>query len=171
MPTYTAADAECLVYTFKEGLLSKVAHDLKLRVATFELTVAEDAIEGRFDPSSLRVVCARKDGQDDPSVLSESDKAKIKKNIRADVLQTKRYDSITFRSTEVARDSDQATVRGELTLHGVTRPIVAQVRREGSWWQTEVTLHQPDFGIKPFSAMLGALKVQPDVRVQLRVPA
>lgn len=171
MPTHTAADAECLVFTFKEGLLSKVAHDLKIRVTSFELSVEEGSVKGTFDPTSLRVVCARKDGRDDPSALSESDKAKIEENIRKDVLETKRHGTITFVSSEVALEGDRATVKGELTLHGVTRPITAQVTREGDSWTTEVPLRQPDFGIKPFSAMLGTLKVQPEVRVRLRVPA
>ncbi len=170
MPTYTATDAECLVFTFKEGLLSKVAHDLKIRVTSFQLSVDESAVKGSFDPTSLQVVCARRDGQDDQNALSDGDKAKIEQNIRKDVLEAKRHGAITFASTEVSRNGDHATVRGDLTLHGVTRAISARVTREEDWWTTEVRLHQPDFGIKPFTAMLGTLKVQPDVRVQLRVP-
>jgi hypothetical protein len=34
----------------------------------------------------------------------------------------------------------------------------------------EIKLHQPDFGIKPFTAALGALKVKPDVVVRVSVP-
>jgi len=34
----------------------------------------------------------------------------------------------------------------------------------------EVPIHQPDFGIKPYSAMLGALKVKPDLVVRCSVP-
>jgi len=30
MPRYDQTQAECLVFTFKEGLLSKIAHDLKV---------------------------------------------------------------------------------------------------------------------------------------------
>ena len=32
MPKYDENQAECLIYTFKDGLLSKVAHDLKIKV-------------------------------------------------------------------------------------------------------------------------------------------
>ena len=32
-------------------------------------------------------------------------------------------------------------------------------------------LHQPDYGIMPYSAMLGALKVQPKVKVVFSAPA
>ena len=35
MPHYDATTAECLVLTYKEGLLSAVAHDLEIRVARF----------------------------------------------------------------------------------------------------------------------------------------
>jgi hypothetical protein len=34
-----------------------------------------------------------------------------------------------------------------------------------------VRLHQPDLGIKPYSAMLGTLKIQPGVAVEISVPA
>jgi hypothetical protein len=34
----------------------------------------------------------------------------------------------------------------------------------------EVKIHQPDFGIKPYTAALGALKVKPDVLVRVSVP-
>jgi hypothetical protein len=36
---------------------------------------------------------------------------------------------------------------------------------------SEVRVHQPDFGIKPYSAALGALKVQADVTVKVSAPA
>src|SRR4051812_4209200 len=45
------ASAECLVYTFKEGLLSAVAHDLKIRVERFEIEVTPG--EGGAPPSSV----------------------------------------------------------------------------------------------------------------------
>ena len=37
-------------------------------------------------------------------------------------------------------------------------------------WVAELKLHQPDFGIKPYSAALGALKVKPDILVRVSVP-
>ena len=35
----------------------------------------------------------------------------------------------------------------------------------------EITLKQPDFGIKPFRTALGTLKVKPEVIVRVEVPA
>ena len=61
-------------------------------------------------------------------------------------------------------------VTGNLTLHGQTRTVSATIREDGSSWTTDVTLQQPDFGIKPYKALGGALKVKPEVRVTVRVP-
>ncbi|NOY93167.1 MAG: YceI family protein [Deltaproteobacteria bacterium] len=173
MPTYDASSASCLVYTFKDGLLSKVAHDLKLSCERFTLDVADDKskLEATFQLSSLVVECARKDGRDAPGGLSDSDKRKIEKNMAADVLHTKRHAEARFVATEVTPDGEGFRVTGDLTLHGQTRPISARVDKRGDRFVTELALNQPDFGIKPFSAMLGTLKVKPEIRVELSVPA
>jgi len=173
MPKYDASAAHCHVFTFKDGLLSKVAHDLKLEVTRFSVDVAEDQskLEASFDLASLKVVCARKDGRDDPGSLSDSDQRKIEKNMAADVLHTKRHAEARFAATEVTPDGEGFRVHGDLTLHGQTRPISARVERRGDRFVTELTLNQRDFGIKPFSAMMGTLKVKPEVRIELSVPA
>jgi hypothetical protein len=44
------------------------------------------------------------------------------------------------------------------------------VRAEGDRWVAEMNIHQPDFGIKPYTAALGALKVKPEVMVRISVP-
>ena len=173
MPQLDASTAEVLVYSFKDGLLAKLAHDLKMRVSSFTIDIADDqsSVTARFDPSSLEVVCARKDGRDDTGTLSAGDKKKIYKNITQDVLRTKKHGGdITFRSTSIEGEGDARTITGDLTLHGQTRSVTARVRAEGDSWVTSVTLHQPDFGIRPFKALGGALKVQADVRVDVRAP-
>jgi polyisoprenoid-binding protein YceI len=167
MARYDASNAEVLVFSYKDGLLAKMAHDLKIRVERFTIEVDDEtrAVEARFDPKSLRVVCARKDGRDDPGTLSSGDVQKVHANIEKDVLDVKRHPEITFRSREVVETERGHRVAGDLTLHGQTRPVIAEVIREGEKLRTEIRLHQPDFGIKPFTAALGALKVKPDVLV------
>jgi polyisoprenoid-binding protein YceI len=44
-----------------------------------------------------------------------------------DFLDVERFPTIEFRSTTVARTDDGYTVSGDLTLHGVTRPVVLKV--------------------------------------------
>jgi polyisoprenoid-binding protein YceI len=70
----------------------------------------------------------------------------------------------------VARDGDRARIEGDLTLHGVTKPISVEARDDGQHWNAKIVLDQRDYGIKPFSAMLGALKVKPNVEVTISVP-
>lgn len=167
MTQYDASSAECLVFTFKDGLLSPIAHDLKIRVGRFTVNVSEDAIDGEFDASSLQVQCAMRDGREDESALSRGDKQKIEGNIRKDVLASSRFPSVRFVSSAIS----ESEVRGELSLRGKSRPIVVKTSQVGDEQFAEVTVHQPDFGIKPFTAALGTLKVKPDVRVQLRIRA
>ncbi len=158
------------MFTFKQGLLSAIAHDLKLEVVTHEVRVLGDSkVEATFDARSIRVVCARKDEADDPAALSVSDKKKIEATIAADVLAVKRFPEIRFASTSVEPAGEGFFVRGDLTLHGVTRSISFTTRTEGARRVAEVTLHQPDFGIVPYRAMLGALRLRPDVRVRIEV--
>ena len=166
--------SSCTVFTFKEGVLSAIAHDLKLRVATLDVKVTGDTeIVATFDARSLRVVCAQKNGTDDTGALSASDRQKIEETIAKDVLESRRFPEIRFASTAVERShgGDTYLVRGDLTLHGVTRSISFTARTEGALRVAEVTLHQPDFGITPYRAMLGALKLRPDVRVRVEVSA
>jgi polyisoprenoid-binding protein YceI len=165
-------DASCQIFTFKEGLLSRIAHDLEIRVEKLSVTIDEDAarVEASFDARTLRVVRALDGGREKTGALSADDRAKIEKTIQREVLETSRHPEIRFRSTRVTRDGDRATVEGELTLHGVTRRITLAARVDGDAWTTEVELHQPDFGITPYTAALGTLRVKPSVRVRLHVP-
>ncbi|MEZ4248058.1 MAG: hypothetical protein R3B99_07445 [Polyangiales bacterium] len=39
MSTFDATRAECSVFTYKDGLLSKIAHDLRVKVERFEVKV------------------------------------------------------------------------------------------------------------------------------------
>jgi hypothetical protein len=52
----------------------------------------------------------------------------------------------------------------------VTNPISVEARDDGTRWNAKLVLDQRKFGIKPFSAMFGALKVKPNVEVHITVP-
>ena len=161
MPTFDAAAVDCLVSVFREGLLTSVGHDVTFQVATLSLNVGDDdAITADFDAGSLRVTT---------EAISASDRKKIERNAE-DTLGTRKYPTIGFRSTSVVRDGDRARIEGDLTLHGVTNAISVDARDDGKRWHAKIVLDQRKFGIKPFSAMLGALKVKPDVEVDISVP-
>lgn len=171
MADFDANSAECAVFTYKEGLLSAVAHDLRIKVTRFSLSIAAGKVEARFDARSLVVDSVIKDGRDAPGVLGARDLDKIAKTIREEVLHADRHPEIVFRASDVKVSGERATITGELALVGRSRQVTVQAARDGARWVAEVVLHQPDFGIKPYSAMLGALKIKPDVKVRVAVAA
>jgi len=170
--SFDATTAECLVFTYKAGLLSGVAHDLKLRVGQFEITVDDQGIHARFDASSLRVVCARTGGQDDLRALSERDRREIEATVVRDVLDARSHPAIDFHSSTVAATVAPAEMQidGTLSIRGRERPLSLLARREGDRAVIETAIHQPDFGIRPYTAMLGALRIKPDVAVTVTTP-
>lgn len=120
----------------------------------------DDAITAEFDADSLRVVSEGPSASDRKEIESNAEKT----------LETRKYSKIKFQSTSVKRDGDRAQVDGDLTLHGVTNPISIQARDDGTCWTAEISVDQRKFNIKPFSAMMGALKVKPEVKVHISVP-
>ena len=111
------------------------------------------------------------DGVEDPKALSDADKDKIASQVQKEVLETEQHPKASFTSTQVARRPDGGySIKGDLTLHGSTRPISAETRVEGNRQVAEVELNQPDYGVVPFKAMMGTLKVKPVVRVRISIP-
>jgi hypothetical protein len=181
MLKFDAANSECSVFTYKQGWLSAVAHDLKLTVSQFEiaiqvshqgnrLSVQDIGIEAVFDAASLRMVCAIKDGCELPGGIKPSDYRDIEQNIKDVVLRSKQFHHVWFSSTDVSGDIDRLEIKGTVTLCGVTRMIVFPALRYKAGYMADVILNQPDFGIKPFSALLGSMKVKPKIKVRMIVP-
>lgn len=170
-----ASSARCEIFSFKEGLLSRLAHDLHLEVGRFALEIADDqrSVSATFEPASIRVIAAVVGGRDDHGVLSAGDREKIRGNLLEEVLETKRFPEIRFRSTRAHATPGGLRIEGELSLHGTTRKVEAlAVESPGSGpaarrWTCELSLHQPDFGIKPYTAALGALRVQAGVKIRV----
>jgi polyisoprenoid-binding protein YceI len=173
MIRFAPPHASCHVLTWRDGLLSRFGHDLELAVTRFAVGVNEAArrVDASFDAASLRLVRALRDGVELASALSESDRRTIEDAVRRTVLETSKYPEIRFRSTRVADTEGGFDVTGRLALHGVEREVVVPLRREGDRYDAQLVLHQPDFRITPYSAMLGALRVKPDVVVRLALPA
>lgn len=177
MRVFTGDDAELLVFTRKEGLLSRLGHDLKIAATRFRIEVdaATGQVEASCEASSFGVRCALRDGKEDPGELSADNRAEIDRSLQRDVLDSARHPAMRLSATAApapaTADQQSWRIRGTLSLRGVTRPVEIPVRRVDDKLVAELVLHQPHFGIKPFSAALGALRVHADVRLVVRVPA
>jgi polyisoprenoid-binding protein YceI len=173
MIVYDANTAQCVVYSFKEGLLSKLAHDLKHRVTRFSVRVDEQtrAIEAEIDAQSLKVECVMKEGVETENGISDDDRKKIEGQIIEDVLNARKHPLIKFRSTAVVERPDALEIQGILELNDHRRPVTTLARRVNGHYVAQLTINQPEFSITPFSAMMGALKIKPEVLVRIHVPA
>jgi polyisoprenoid-binding protein YceI len=161
------------VLVFREGFLSAVGHDLRLRATAFEIAVDPErrAVAVRVDAASLRVASAMRDGRALPDALSPSDVREIEDAAAARVLRASRFPLVRFDASGLSPCDGGYEVRGVLALAGTTRPLVALARREGDRLVAEVAIQQPHFGIAPYRAMLGALRVKAEVLVRVSVPA
>lgn len=173
MQRFDESTAVCQIFTYREGLLSPLAHDLRIAVGSFAVEVggSEHFIEASFDGRSLRADCAIVDGKERRDLLSQRDRDEINDIIAREVLKTDKYPVITLVSSSVTKDDSKYLVKGLLTVQGRSREISFTVRKEdGSHYVSDVGLHLPDFGIKPFSAFFGTVRIKPDIVIRIRIP-
>jgi hypothetical protein len=171
--TFGPENATLSVRTGRSGAAAKAGHDLLLHVTVWEATldVPEGGAEARIqldaDSTSLRV----REGTGGMQALGDDDRANIEQTIDDEIL---RRMTIGFRSTAgaVAGGGDVLGVEGELTLAAATRPVAFDVTvgAEGSL-SAAIKIKQSEWGIKPYSALFGALKVADEVEIELSATA
>lgn len=157
------------VLTYREGFAQKVGHDLILTVARWEASV-EVAADGSCsevrldaDPGSLEVT----DGRNGIKPLSARDREEIRRNIDQRVLQGRR---ITFASSRVDSEPGSLSMTGELSLGDAARAVAFDLALgEDGRLQATLPVVQSHWSIKPYSALMGALKVRDAVDVVLDV--
>ena len=163
------------IRTGRTGAAAKAGHNLLIHVTSWEGTLqvgegpAQSSLTLDADSTSLRV----REGKGGMQALGDDDKASIHQTIDDDVL--KRQD-ISFHSTAVqaAADGTRILAEGELTLLGKSRPITFELAvGDDGELSGSVVVKQSDWGIKPYSALFGALKVADDVEVAIdaRLPS
>jgi hypothetical protein len=157
-------NATLSVLTRRAGAAAKAGHDLVLRVTSWDgaLVVADDpSMELTADATSLRVV----EGTGGMQALGDDDVANIHQTIDDEVLGGQ---EISFRSTRAALDGSRIHAEGALTLAGHTTPIAFDLALgPAGQLSASAVVTQSAWGIKPYSALFGALKVKDDVVVVL----
>jgi len=125
-----------------------------------------------FEATALKVT-----GKGEPS----EDVPEVQRVMLSDqVLDVKRHPTITFQSRQVSvvkQSANQMTlgITGDLTLHGVTRPlavpVTVQLGADGLRATGRTTVQQSQFGIRPVTAGAGTVRVKDDVEVVLSITA
>jgi polyisoprenoid-binding protein YceI len=158
-----------ILRTSRHGLAAQMGHDLTIEVTRWsgEVVVGEDQadirVDVRVDTGSLQVV----EGTGGAMPLSDRDKQEIAQTARR-LLGVDRHPEARFTSDQVeVTGPDAGVVEGTLTLHGVSRPLSLEVAGSGEGhYRVTGTVVQSDYGIKPYSAFLGALRLADPVGVE-----
>lgn len=159
--------------TFRDGLAAQVGHDLTIEAVTWsgELVVAPDLTPASLSVSVDLGALAVQSGTGGIKPLTDRDKREIAVSARK-VLSADRYPEATFTATsfEPGPDGAGGTIVGTLTLCGRSQPQRLQVTQSAPGrYRATTTVRQTSFGIKPYSAFLGSLKVADAVEFEAEV--
>jgi len=166
------------VKAFAEGLFSAFGHDPVFAIKDF---IGEaEFVPGSFESASLKITIKA-----NSIVLSnevkEKDRLEIEQTMREQVIEIVKYPDIVFESsnisvTRLAEGRYRARIIGDLTLHGVTQKNLwisaeATVTGDSLRAQGEFSLKQTHFGIKPFSAAGGTIKLKNELKFSFDIVA
>jgi polyisoprenoid-binding protein YceI len=166
------------VHVGRSGLFGFAGHEheVKGHAAAGEVVADEDALARssvslEFAAGQLEVSGQGEPAEDVPKVQA--------KMLGPEVLDVGRYPRVTFRSTSVTgtaagSGSWDVQVRGDLTLHGVTRPVTIPMRvtRAGDDLKASgrATIRHTDFGMTPVS-VAGVVKVKNELTLEFDITA
>ena len=165
-----ATSGELLIRTGVAGPAAKMGHRLTIAMRSWQATVQwrgqqPASAELVVDVDSLEVVS----GEGGVTPLTGPERAVARSNALKS-LDAKKYPQIRFTAEEITATDGGYRLAGTLEIHGKTRPLevdLAVADRGGQWEMSLSTpVMQSDYGIKPYSLMLGSLKVADEVTVQ-----
>jgi polyisoprenoid-binding protein YceI len=142
--------------------------------STFEVSVPVAQLT--IDEPELRA----KEGPDFPAEVPDSAKEGTRRNMLSEaLLNGAQYPDITLLSQHIeeaptaagspVRADVQVTIRGQ--THSLSVPVTYSFEDSRLIVSGELPIKQSDLGLTPFSAMLGALQVQDELRVRFRIVA
>lgn len=153
------------IHVGKSGLLSAAAHDHTIDAPIFSGTIRESATPH----IEFIVKTAKMTVKPDPKVDAKT-QATIQTDMEEMTLETKKFPEIAFRSSRIEKLGDgQWKVEGDLSLHGVTKPVSLTVKQSGDSYITHTVLRQTDFAIKPISIGGGMIKVKNEVEIDFQI--
>jgi polyisoprenoid-binding protein YceI len=167
--TLNPDDGELLVHTTVAGRAAKMGHRLTIAMKRWQATVQWSGGEPvsaqlTVDVDSLEVL--RGDGGLTP--LSGPEKILVRSNALRQ-LGAGRFPQICFDADAIEQSQDGYRLAGTLQIRGNTRDQVIDLRTEdlGDAWRlsTQAIVRQSEFGVKPYSLVMGSLKVADDVTV------
>jgi hypothetical protein len=150
------------IYVGKSGFFSAFghAHEIAAPILRGSAEVGEHPwAEVHVNARALRVI---------DRDVSEKDRAEIQKTMLGpEVLDSERFGEIAFRSSSAeSAGAGRWTLRGNLTLHGQTRPVTVETVYKNGHYTGHATVKQTEFGMKPVKVAGGAVRVKDEVRIE-----
>jgi len=175
------------IVAFRGGALAKAGHNhvIASRDVRGTFYVPDDVLRSTFelhipvaqltiDEPDLRA----KEGPDFPAEVPESAQEGTRHNMLSEaLLNGSQYPEITLTSQHIERGQMGTSVQAnvEVTVRGQTRtisvPVAYSLNGSELVASGDVPIKQTDLGLTPFSAMLGALQVQDELRIKFRIVA
>ncbi len=158
-----------LVRTARTGLGAKAGHDLVIEVTRWRGEAVVDtghpagssvALEAEIGSFEVR------EGAGGVKPLTDADRAEIKRTLMTKVLDAGRHPVITFSSVKVNGGPESFGIDGDLSIMGSTQPVTVKGRLSGDRASGSATIAQSRWGIKPYSAFFGALKLRDEVEIE-----
>jgi polyisoprenoid-binding protein YceI len=161
-----------LLRTFRDGLAAQAGHDLTIEATRWsgELDVNDDlspaGLEVRIDLGALVV----REGTGGVKPLTDRDRREIAVTMRK-VLGAGQHPEAVFTADKFRPGADGGgEMSGTFTLRGQARPLRLQVEQNGTGrYHAETQVVQSSYGIKPYTAFLGALRVRDAVDVAIEL--
>lgn len=152
------------VRVYKAGVFSALGHDHEIAapIAGGKVDTTAHTVELRVEARALRVADTK---------ASEKDRGEIQKTMLGpEVLDVESHPEIVFRSTAAEpAGAGGWTLRGNLTLHGETRPVTVEVHEKEGHYVGNALLKQTGFGMKPVKVAGGTVKVKDEVRIEFDI--
>lgn len=146
--------------------MSAVAHDLRVRLHAFEITLDGATVKADFDLKSLAVEGPIHNGVLQAEQYDAGKKADVAKAMHGEVLHTDKHPRAAYAGT-AQPVADGYRVEGQLLLAGRTEPLAFDVRKDGDTYRAEFELQPSRWGVAQYKAMLGAIKLKDMFKVQL----
>jgi len=176
----TAGAAQAATYTIDPAHSSvsfKVRHMMVSKVKGFF-----EEFQGTIEFDETNMKDARVEAEIQTASVNTNDEDRDEHLRNEDFFEVSTYPTMTFQSTGVKKDGDDWLLMGDLTLHGVTKPVTLELEYNGTvedpWGNTRVgfsaegEIDRREFDIIYNNTLdKGGLAVGNDVEIMLEIEA
>jgi polyisoprenoid-binding protein YceI len=164
-----ATSGQLLIHTGVAGPAAKTGHRLTIGMQTWQAMVnwrgkEPVGVDLTVSVDSLEVL----KGEGGVTPLGGPEKGIARSNALKS-LDVKKFPHIRFTAADIAKSPEGFRLSGTVEIHGTSRPqmIDLKVEDRGDLWAmtAQVPITQSDFVVKPYSLLMGAIKVADQVTI------